>query len=103
MDTLGRSRVTRLQIPRSAARILQYAIGNVNGEAGTQLPHCLSATSLRAWRKRTGCDLGDAESKIRPRDEAMLISVKPLSWPFISFWDSVTRDLPEPQARGARA
>lgn len=40
IHTVGRSRATLLQIPRSAARILQYPItGDVDGEVGTQLPH----------------------------------------------------------------
>lgn len=36
----------RPQIPRSAARILQsFITGDVDGEAGTQLPHCLGRHS----------------------------------------------------------
>ena len=75
----------------------------VDGEVGTQLPCRLERRASRAGRKANrlmGCGLGDAVSKVR--DEAMLISVKLRSWPFILLGVSVNRQPLQPQARGAR-
>jgi hypothetical protein len=77
IDTLGRSRSTHPQIPRSAARILQ-SVKIMEGEAGTQPPHRFERHGRMQDGKRMDCNLGDVVSKVRPRDE-----VKPPSRPFI--------------------